>query len=219
VAGKRPMKDSHRPAASILHRGEKHAAADGAATVGAMSRSWKAVVAALAVVLALALAACGDDEEGGGGGAYGGAGTTAATDMATTETAPAETGTTTTGAETGGGAADGGGAAAPGGEAPEDQEGGAGDEVPASSQALITGEGGKLSPGVVRVPPFIAIRVVLRSADGVEYELSGGGKTVKAGGEIESASKTFEGLRTGERLVLRGPQGNVAIEANAEPGP
>ncbi len=175
----------------------------------------KALAALFAALFALPFAACGDDEDGGGGG-YGGGGTTARTDTATTETAPADT--TTTGTETDGGEADGGGAAAPG-ESPEDQPGGAGDEVPASSQAQVTGEGGKLTPAVVRVPPFIAIRVVLRSADGVEYELRGGGKTVKAGGEIESASKTFEGLRTGERLVLRGPQGNVTIEANAEPGP
>ena len=41
---------------------------------------------------------------------------------------------------------------------PEDKPGGAGDEVPAQSQALITGKGGKLSPLRVRVPPFIAIK-------------------------------------------------------------
>ena len=90
---------------------------------------------------------------------------------------------------------------------PEDQQGGAGDEVPASSQALVTGRGGKLSPGVVHVPPFFAIRLELRSADGVEYELEGGGRTVKAGGEIETASTTFEGLKAGERLVLQRPAG------------
>ena len=56
-------------------------------------------------------------------------------------------------------------------------------------------------------------------ADGVEYELSGGGKTVKAGGEIETAGTTFDGLRTGEKLVLSGPQGKVTVIANAEPGP
>ena len=61
--------------------------------------------------------------------------------------------------------------------------------------------------------------VQLRSADGVEYELSGGGKTVKAGGEIETAGTTFDGLRTGEKLVLSGPQGKVTVIANAEPGP
>ena len=38
-----------------------------------------------------------------------------------------------------------------------------------SSQALFTGRGGRLTPRVVRVPPFIAIRVELRSADGATY--------------------------------------------------
>jgi hypothetical protein len=115
--------------------------------------------------------------------------------------------------------ADGGGAAAPDEQSPEEQPGGAGDEVPASSQALITGRGGRLHPTVVRVPPFIAIRVELSSTDGVEYELAGGGRDVKAGGEIRSASTTYEGLRPGKRLVLSGPQGKVTIEATAEPGP
>ena len=92
--------------------------------------------------------------------------------------------------------------------APEDQEGGAGDEIPASSQALVTGDGGKLSPGTVRVPPFIAIRVQLRSADGVEYELTGGGKTVKAGGEIETDVEAFKAeveMETGSSVVVLAP--------------
>ena len=56
-----------------------------------------------------------------------------------------------------------------------------GDEVAASSQALFTGRGGKLSPRWSSVPPFIAIRVELRSADGGAYELRGGGKTLRVG--------------------------------------
>jgi hypothetical protein len=169
----------------------------------------------LATVFALGLAACGGDDEDDG--ATTGVGTTTEqTDTATTtETTPTVTETT----ETGGGEAEGGGATPPSTVPSEDQEGGAGDEVPASSQALVTGNGGKLSPGTVRVPPFIAIRVQLRSADGVEYELTGGGKTIKAGGEIQSAGTTFDGLRTGEKLVLTGPQGKVTVIANAEPGP
>lgn len=173
----------------------------------------KCSLALLATVAALGIAACGDEDDDGGGVGYGGA-KTEQTDTATTETTTAET--ETTGTETG--ESEGGGAEAPS-ESPEQQEGGAGDEVPASSQALITGDGGKLSPRTVSVPPFIAIRVQLRSADGVEYELSGEGKRVKAGGEIETAGTTFDGLRSGERLVLKGPQGTVTIVANAEPGP
>jgi hypothetical protein len=166
-----------------------------------------------ATVVVLGVAACGDDEDGDNAGSGYGGSKTEQTDTAATETATTETTGTKTGGE-----AEGGGAKPPS-TSPEEQEGGAGDEVPASSQALITGSGGKLSPGTVRVPPFIAIRVQLRSADGVEYELSGGGKTVKAGGEIESAGTTFDGLRNGEKLVLSGPQGKVTVIANAEPGP
>jgi hypothetical protein len=182
-----------------------------------MLRPSKRTAALLATVLALGLTACGGDDEDDAGSAANGATTGERTDTATTETAPATTTDTTATTETGG-EAEGGGAKPPT-TSPEEQEGGAGDEVPASSQALITGNGGKLSPGTVRVPPFIAIRVQLRSADGVEYELSGGGKSVKAGGEIETAGTTFDGLRSGERLVLSGPQGKVTIVANAEPGP
>jgi hypothetical protein len=166
----------------------------------------------LATVFALGLAACGGDDEDDNATTSGGA-TTEQTETTATATTPTET----TGTETGG-EAEGGGAKPPS-TSPEEQEGGAGDEVPASSQALVTGNGGKLSPGTVRVPPFIAIRVQLRSADGVEYELTGGGKTIKAGGEIESSGTTFDGLRTGEKLVLSGPQGKVTVIANAEPGP
>jgi len=181
-----------------------------------MLRISKCSVAVLASVVALGLAACGDDEDDGATDANGGS-TTEQVETTATETAPVETEGETTGTETGG-QAEGGGATPPT-TSPEEQEGGAGDEVPASSQALITGDGGKLSPGTVRVPPFIAIRVQLRSADGVEYELSGGGKTVAAGGEIETAGTLFDGLRPGKRLVLSGPHGKVTVVANAEPGP
>jgi hypothetical protein len=179
-----------------------------------MLRARPTLLAALLTALVLAVAGCGDDEDGGdGGGAYSPA-TEQTETSATTETAPA------TETEPGDDAGNGGGITAPSPSgSPEDQQGGAGDEVPASSQALITGRDGGFHPTVVRVPPFFAIRVVLRSADGVEYELEGGGRTVKAGGEIESASTTFEGLKSGERLVLSGPQGKVVIRADAEPGP
>jgi hypothetical protein len=183
-----------------------------------MLRYTRLPLALLATILALGLAACGDDDEDNGAAGNGGAATSERTDT-DGATPPGETTTTPAGTETGG-EAEGGGAKPPSATTPpEEQEGGAGDEVPASSQALVTGRDGRLSPRTVRVPPFIAIRVQLRSADGVEYELAGGGKSVAAGGEIETAATTFDGLRTGERLVLRGPQGTVTIVANSEPGP
>lgn len=181
---------------------------------------------AVLVALALLASACSGDDEGEGTTA----GTTATepaetttggTDTEATETETTETETTETETDETErtGPTQGGGAEAPGGQSPEETPGGAGDEVPASSQALITGRGGSLHPTVVRVPPFIAIRVVLRSADGVEYSLSADGRSVEAGGEIRSASTLFAGLRPSERLVLRGPQGEVTILPSAEPGP
>ena len=107
----------------------------------------------------------------------------------------------------------------PGDGSPEDQPGGAGDEIPARSQALITGRDGRLSPRRVFVPPFISVRVELRSADGAEYTLTGGGKTLSAGGGVARTTADFDGLRPGRRLVLGGPAGSVTVEASAEPGP
>jgi hypothetical protein len=104
---------------------------------------------------------------------------------------------------------------------PEQQTGGAGDENPARSQALLTGRGGRISPRVVRVPPFISIRIELHSADGRTYTLRFGRRLIRAGGQISSASTTFPGLRPGKVLVGRpvGAGNRVRIEANAEPGP
>jgi len=173
------------------------------------------ILSALALAsLALALAACGDDEEPADSAA-----TTEQTETATTETDATRTTDTETAPDDNRYGGSGGGLTAPSKDSGEDQTGGAGDEVPASSQALITGRDGKLRPGTVHVPPFIAVRVQLVSDDGVEYELSGNGKRVKAGGEIRSASTLYPGLRAGERIVLTGPQGKVTVIADAEPGP
>jgi hypothetical protein len=104
---------------------------------------------------------------------------------------------------------------------PEQATGGAGDENPARSQALLTGRGGRISPAVVRVPPYISIRIELRSADGRTYTLRFGRRRIQAGGQISSASASFPGLRPGKVLVGRpvGAGNRVRIEANAEPGP
>jgi hypothetical protein len=181
-----------------------------------MSPRRAAILAALALTaFAIALGGCGDDEEPAGSAATTEQnGTSTSGSTPTTETEQAEATETDDDSPSGGMEAP---SKDSGGEGGED---GAGDEVPASSQALITGRGGKLRPSVVHVPPFIAVRVELVSADGVEYELEGpGGRRVKAGGEIRSASATFTGMRAGDRLVLEGPQGSVTIEADAEPGP
>ncbi len=161
----------------------------------------------VAALLVAGLAAgCGDDEgrveeEGG----------TSTTESVPTQTTPPRTETQPEREET---------VAVPGDEtSAEDQTGGAGDEVPAQSQALVTGRGGRISPRLVRVPPYIAIRVELRSADGAVYRLRGRGRRLRADADVETVSTTFAGLRPGRRLVLVGPQGRVTVEASAEPGP
>lgn len=104
---------------------------------------------------------------------------------------------------------------------PESMPGGAGDEEPARTLALFTASGGSITPGVVRVPPFIAVKVELRSADGATYALRFGDTTITAGEQFDSVSTTIDGLRPGAAIVGR-PQGAgnpVRIEATAEPGP
>jgi hypothetical protein len=101
---------------------------------------------------------------------------------------------------------------------PEESPGGAGDEVPASSQALLTGRRGEITPRVVLVPPYIAVRVELRSGDGAPYVLRGHGRELIAGADAP-ASATLDGLRPGARYILRSESGRVVIEASAEPGP
>jgi hypothetical protein len=104
---------------------------------------------------------------------------------------------------------------------PEQAPGGAGDEVPARSLALFTGDGGRITPRVVRVPAFISIRVELRSTDGREYGLEFRGETVKVSRGLSSVSTTLPGLRPGAAVVGKpiGAGGRVRIEATAEPGP
>jgi hypothetical protein len=108
---------------------------------------------------------------------------------------------------------------------PEDEPGGAGDEEPARTLALFTGEGGRITPRVVRVPAYISIRVELRSGDGREYGLVFENETtrvqVRLSGELGSVASTIDGLRPGEAITGRPtPAGTpVRIEATAEPGP
>ena len=105
---------------------------------------------------------------------------------------------------------------------PEDQPGGAGDEEPARSQALFTAAGGRVTPRVVRVPSFIAVRVELRARDAGPYTLTIGGQTIEVGDALNSMSVSLDGLRPGDAYVGRlGGQaaGRVRVEATAEPGP
>jgi hypothetical protein len=102
---------------------------------------------------------------------------------------------------------------------PEEQQG---DEEPIRSEAVFTGRGGRLAPRVVRVPAYIAIRVILRSPDAGRdqgYTLTIGGKRLAIGHETALAEAELAGLLPNKSYTGRSPQGNVRIEATAEPGP
>jgi ABC-type transport system substrate-binding protein len=173
--------------------------------------SRKLVVFAL-VALAIPLGACGGDDEDE---PPAGATTTEQTVEQTTDSEPT---TTDVNPETETLPNDGDGNGVDTGES---GEGGAGDEQPAETLALFTGENGKITPAVVRVPAFIAVRVELRSADGAEYGVTFEGETIKVRAGLGSVSTTIDGLRPGEKLVGTpiGASGKVRIEATAEPGP
>jgi hypothetical protein len=93
-----------------------------------------------------------------------------------------------------------------------------GDEEPIRSEAVFTGRGGKLAPAVVRVPAYIAIRVILRSADARRYTLSIEGERLSIEGDGTDEAE-LPGLLPNRSYAGRGPQGSVRIEATAEPGP
>jgi hypothetical protein len=108
-------------------------------------------------------------------------------------------------------------------KSPEQQPGGAGDETPIATQALFTAKGGKVTPSRVRVPPFIAVRVVLQALDQKPYTLLVNGKEVAVGEGRTQATVRLDGLRPGGKYVVH-PQFGVkpktlVIVANAEPGP
>jgi hypothetical protein len=174
------------------------------------------------LALVLALASCGDDDDESADATATAPTTTPAetdeTDETAPEPAPDETETepepeseieTETEPET----------------SPEDEPGGAGDEEPARTLALLTGDGGRIMPRVIRVPAYISIRVELRSADGEEYGLLFSSETsrvrINVSGELSSVSSTVDGLRPGEAItgMPLGAGNPVRIEATAEPGP
>lgn len=159
----------------------------------------------------LALAGCGGDDEGAGSKSATGTDTTPG---APTAPAPAKDGQAQT---------------QPPKKAtpkrvtsPEDQQGGAGDEEPARTQAELTGRGGRISPRTVRVPPYISLSVQLHSADRGTYELMLKGRRLRADRDVATATTEVAGLRPGRRLVARpvnGAGNAVVISATADPGP
>jgi hypothetical protein len=102
----------------------------------------------------------------------------------------------------------------------DDVPGGPGDEEPIGVDAAFTGRAGRVTPRVVRVPPFVQITVTLKSADGDDYAIEIKGKRVVVGSGTKRASVKLDGLRQGRsyRGRVRGG-GSVRIDASAEPGP
>jgi hypothetical protein len=92
---------------------------------------------------------------------------------------------------------------------PEDQPGGAGDEQANSSKAEFTGRDGDIHPATIEVPAFIAVKVILRSADGASYAITVAGHDLSVGGGEDKASVTLSGLRPGRSyavLVVGAPE-------------
>jgi hypothetical protein len=102
---------------------------------------------------------------------------------------------------------------------PEEQQG---DEEPIRSEAVFTGTNGRLTPREIRVPAFIAIRVILRSTDaGVDqgYSLEIGGERLAIGHARAVDEVALDGLLPNESYEGKSSQGNVRVVASAEPGP
>lgn len=159
-------------------------------------------VCVAALALGLGAAACGDDDEKGGEGSG-----------ITAPAAPVVTGEDTTS-----GTAE---IPAPGGS-PEDEEGGAGDEEAARSEVELEFSSRGLEPPIVRVAPFIAVRLIVRSVDGTEYDLTVGGPLSGGGANgTTEADLDLEGLRPGQKYEVRERNtGSVAaIVASDEVGP
>ena len=163
--------------------------------------------AALLTGICLALAACGDDDE-----------PAQTSERTTTQTTPDRDSATATQPDP---PAETEQAPPPEEPAPEDQPGGAGDEEAIRTEARLTGSGGRVRPTEVSVPPFIGVRVFLRSTDGGEYGLSCAGRRVQVDREVEAASTTLPGRPIGSVVPCRplGDHNAVVIRFSAEPGP
>ena len=105
----------------------------------------------------------------------------------------------------------------PGDTVPPEEE--QGDEEAIRSEAVFTGKGGKLTPREIRVPAFIAIRVILRGADDRGYSLQIGGTLLAIGQDRAEDELELDGLLPNKSYKGESPEGNVRVVASAEPGP
>jgi hypothetical protein len=102
---------------------------------------------------------------------------------------------------------------------PEENQGDPEAEEPVRVEAVFTGRGGRISPARVNVPPYIAVRVILRSADGRPYQLRVAGATLTVGPGNRSRSVQLDGLQPQARYTAAGNGQRFVISASAEPGP
>ena len=172
------------------------------------------------IAVALGLPACGGDDEPDAPSDATAPEKTVATDGERTATekkppktgtdegpAPDKTSTDETSTDTGGATA------------PEDEEGGAGDEEPARNDVVFSARGSRLTPTLANVPPYVAVRVVLQSADRGRHRVEVAGRTLRVGPGSLTASVVLEGLRPQRAYNLRGDAGASArIVALSEPG-
>ena len=99
---------------------------------------------------------------------------------------------------------------------PEEQQG---DEEAIRSEAVFTGRNGRLTPREIRVPAFIAIRVILRAQDQGSYALRIGGQSLGVDATVSTDEVNLDGLLPNESYQGRSGNGNVRVVASAEPGP
>jgi hypothetical protein len=96
-----------------------------------------------------------------------------------------------------------------------------GGQTPIYTQVLFTGSGGDITPATVRVPPYIAVRVELKSGDGGSYGVTVNHHTLRVDSSTETATVQLSGLRPGARYAVEvsGAPERLSVVANAEPGP
>ena len=83
----------------------------------------------------------------------------------------------------------------------------------------VEGRDGALAPRRIRVPPFIGVRLELRSRDDRRYRVRVAGRTLTAGPD-DRTRIVLDGLTPERSYRLRGLDGlnDVRIVASAEPG-
>jgi hypothetical protein len=156
----------------------------------------------LAVLLAAAVAGCGEDETTSAPSP-----SPEATAVATDEPTPTQTATETP-------------SATPTEQpAPEEQEGGAGDEEAARVPARFVVSGTGIKPPQVSVPAFLAIELIVanRTDDQLLVRLEDSDPFPVAAGDTVRAQ--LDGRRKGSYVVDFGAAGKALLVTGAEPGP